>query len=500
MKPDTLYVDRRRRFAIGYFADSPLSLTEPVDASDWDDTSDIPILRAVYTLEDFNEKIQILEEGLDDVAIERMKFFVARVMLDKISSAGDMRFTGRVRCAEWLDEMVHGIVTLSYSGRVSRKVTTVDVPMGLYYEELYACTVDPRMNFGEGGALVVNAALMTLRLMTPRGKVFPYYREESIDGRGIMITRATFRRTPEHPTLRLWGLAHADGYTLFPPIFDYAEERGRDSGRYYVSGAGVDGMVSPFGGLHDLYQRIFPEVPVVDLEKYKEDLKKWLDECEMHVYYRDTELDAVNGGGGPLYEKGGFIRAGFFVDATSSVGRAAEGVRTRFVIVSNRGVKLHDVPGIGDQNPSLLMWDLTVFDFNAIFYVLDEYVVDGVRIVMLLHVPASLVGVAEDNDMKETLAGLDETRNCFKDSINCLEVSPLSMNVEWKSRTRALIGVNEGRELFSVAPVETPDDETVEIVRGIIETEGGLDDVRPEYKMETRSNQLYRGSYDGSKL
>ena len=105
MIPDTLYIDPRRRFAIGYFSEYPIDMSLSVDTSDWKGIEGVPILRSVFTLDDLQEKIAILDEDLDDVAVERLKFFMARLLRSGMRiERHDFRFVSRDRVPQWRDD------------------------------------------------------------------------------------------------------------------------------------------------------------------------------------------------------------------------------------------------------------------------------------------------------------------------------------------------------------------------------------------------------------
>lgn len=516
MTPDTLYIDPRRRFAVGYYADDAAIAGFSADTSDWDGIEGIAVLRAVTSLDDLQEKIAILDEDLDDVAVERMKFFMARLLRPGMHlERRDLRFAGRDRVPAWRDDVENGRLHFTYYLKADRAMVDTEIPILWYYDQLYACTIDPRMTLYGDGAHMVNGTTMLMKLATPIGKVYPYFRESKADETGMMFTRTTFRRTASHPTVRLSGLAHEGGFTLFPPIFDSIEHARWGNSHFVAFLNGTSGVVTPTGGFSDIFLRHLPPMPVVDMDKYNSDLDAWLTGREMRVYYRDSALAVpTDSDGDLLYQQGTFLRAGFFVDATTSLGRPAPGVRTRFMIISNRGVKLHDVPGIADQNPSLLIWDLTIFDYNAIFYVVDEYFYKGVRLIVLLHVPASLPGIANDNMTHDALGQLDRNytgmwpegsraarvgelsvaaEEAFRAAMDTEEVKPLSMNADWRKRTEQLVGI-AGERLISLTPYTETQNDTVEIVRDILDAEGGLDDVTPSFGLSSRPSPLYRGT------
>lgn len=479
MTPDTLYIDPRRRFAVGYYADDAAIAGFSADTSDWDGIEGIAVLRAVTSLDDLQEKIAILDEDLDDVAIERMKFFMARLLRPGMHlERRDLRFAGRDRVPAWRDDVENGRLHFTYYLKADRTMVDTEIPILWYYDQLYACTIDPRMTIYGDGAHLVSGTTMLMKLATPVGKVYPYFRESKADETGMMFTRTTFRRTASHPTVRLSGLAHEDGFTLFPPIFD-SIERARWGNSHFVAFLnGTSGVVTPTGGFSDIFLRHLPPMPVVDMDKYNSDLDAWLTGREIHVYYRDSALAVpTDSDGDLLYQQGTFLRAGFFVDATTSLGRPAPGVRTRFMIISNRGVKLHDVPGIADQNPSL-------------------------------------PGIANDNMTRDALGQLDRnytgmwpegsragrvgelsvaTEEAFRAAMDTEEVKPLSMNADWRKRTEQLVGIS-GERLISLTPYTETQNDTVEIVRDILDAEGGLDDVTPSFGLSSRPSPLYRGT------
>ncbi len=515
MIPDTLYIDPRRRFAIGYFSEYPIDMSLSVDTSDWKGIEGVPILRSVFTLDDLQEKIAILDEDLDDVAVERLKFFMARLLRSGMRiERHDFRFVSRDRVPQWRDDAECGRLHFTYLLKNEGAVVDSEVPTLWYYDQLYACSIDPRMKFEGNGAPVISSASMMLKLATPVGKIYPYFREDSPDDAGMIFTHTTFRRTKHRPTVRLSGLAHVNGFTVYPPVFDSIEHARWGNGHFVAFLNGSSGIVTPTGGFSDIFLRHLPPMPVVDMEKYVRDLDGWISSREMKVYYRDTDKAVPSDADGLLlYQPGAFVRAGFFVDATASLGCPISGVRTRFMIFSNRGVKLHDVPGIADQNPSLLIWDLTIFDYNAIFYVVDEFFYKGVRLIVLLHVPASLPGVSHDNMTRNELERLDRNheniwpdgsraqragqlsvaaREAFKEAVDGGEQKPLSMNAEWRARTNELVGI-VGDRLVTLKPFHETRSETVEIVRDILDAEGGLDDILPEFGLMSRPSPLYRG-------
>lgn len=100
------------------------------------------VMRAVYGLYRFKEKIIILEEGLNDVAIERMKYMVRHIIMPEIAEKGfELYFSHTTKPDE---ENEHGRIIFFYKDDED-KTQYVGVTMGKYYEHCLACEIDPRM-------------------------------------------------------------------------------------------------------------------------------------------------------------------------------------------------------------------------------------------------------------------------------------------------------------------------------------------------------------------
>lgn len=146
---DFLYHDPKSKTMI-YF-----QLEEPSEAKY--DTSFIPkefiegyTLRVVYGYDRLIEKILIIDSGLRDVAVERMKYMLSHFFLPEVAQLGyDMYFREwepptsiedkEGKCGEIVfDYRDHGI-----------KMNQFGLEMEMYYEQEKAVEIDPRMKAGD---------------------------------------------------------------------------------------------------------------------------------------------------------------------------------------------------------------------------------------------------------------------------------------------------------------------------------------------------------------
>lgn len=140
---DTIYHDMQHKFMIffSFFKADDFSY-EPLDLSD------IPMLMKDYTYRHVNglwelkEKILILEKGLNDVAIERMKYGVCHYECPELAERGIKLFFGDVRYD--IPEYPDGIIIFFYDDE-DNKSKKHFYPMACYYEQCLACELDPRM-------------------------------------------------------------------------------------------------------------------------------------------------------------------------------------------------------------------------------------------------------------------------------------------------------------------------------------------------------------------
>ena len=140
----TVYMDPGHSFAIAFdfrpnegFDYTPLRISEFEGLDGF-------ITRYVTGHDRLKEKVLILEQGLNDVAIERMKYMMTHIVRPEMHAKGyELRFEG-VNPDAWSFSDL-GKMTFSYENE-DEETLLMSVPMDLYYEYCLACELDPRMH------------------------------------------------------------------------------------------------------------------------------------------------------------------------------------------------------------------------------------------------------------------------------------------------------------------------------------------------------------------
>jgi len=141
-----LYHDAQHRFIIFFDMERPtdyhyksLKLSKSLIENYRDYT-----FRYVTGMTELHEKIIILESGLSDVAVERMKYMVAHYIHPDIAQKGyKLHFSSY--SPDDKEDSEFGALTLFY--RVGKEdVSTLKLPMNLYYDFKLAVKLDPRMH------------------------------------------------------------------------------------------------------------------------------------------------------------------------------------------------------------------------------------------------------------------------------------------------------------------------------------------------------------------
>lgn len=155
---DTLYHDMKNKFMLFFsfykkddFDYTPIEMPIPNDMLQGDYT-----YRFVYGLAQLKEKIVILENGLNDIAIERQKYMISHVIMPEIAENGYNLFFGKVESLN--DEFEHGLIYYFYDDNRTGQIKTIRFAMDNYYEHCLACEIDPRMNIQ--GCACVDQGLM----------------------------------------------------------------------------------------------------------------------------------------------------------------------------------------------------------------------------------------------------------------------------------------------------------------------------------------------------
>lgn len=113
--------------------------------------------RTVYGLNEFKEKILILELGLDDIAVERMKYMISHVSFPYIAEKGYKLFFESWTKAE--EGLKYGKMNFFYEDTENQKIVRPWFDFECYYEQVYACKYDPRMSVS-GNCPCVDRELM----------------------------------------------------------------------------------------------------------------------------------------------------------------------------------------------------------------------------------------------------------------------------------------------------------------------------------------------------
>lgn len=141
----TLYHDMIHRFMLFFDFFKPDDFDyEPIDIPNWP-KQDNYIYRHVTGLWRLKEKIIILEKGLNDIAIERMKYMLTHIVHPDMAEKRIELFFGNV---EYDDKQFSDEGTMKFIFH-NEKDESMEwaVSMKMYYEQCMACDLDPRMKF-----------------------------------------------------------------------------------------------------------------------------------------------------------------------------------------------------------------------------------------------------------------------------------------------------------------------------------------------------------------
>ncbi len=144
----TIYHDMENRFMLFFEFDdedvkdkySPMELLTGIGNMDG------YVFRAVYGLNNLKEKIHILEEHLNDVAIERLRYMVRHIIRPNIAAIGSPLYLQGVE-REANDQSEYGSLYFIYFTEENGEESTqqLQMPMEIYFEHEFAVKNDPRM-------------------------------------------------------------------------------------------------------------------------------------------------------------------------------------------------------------------------------------------------------------------------------------------------------------------------------------------------------------------
>lgn len=141
-----LYHDAQHRFIIFFDMErptdyhyQPLKLSKSLIKNYSDYT-----FRYVTGMTELHEKIIILESGLSDVAVERMKYMIAHYIHPDIAQKSyKLHFSSYA--PDDKEDLEFGALTLFYRDD-KENVSTLKLPMNIYYDFKLAVKLDPRMH------------------------------------------------------------------------------------------------------------------------------------------------------------------------------------------------------------------------------------------------------------------------------------------------------------------------------------------------------------------
>lgn len=167
---DTLYHDMKHRFMLffsyefnGEEADKYAPMKMPKEFF-----MDGYTHRIVYGLKRLKEKILILEEGLNDVAVERMKFMISHIVVPEITEKGYELFFYQVDRTDEVSE--YGAIFFVYHDQERDEEMVVRFAMDNYYEHCLAVELDPRMQVE--GCMCVDPGWMAKQLLCAKENLF----------------------------------------------------------------------------------------------------------------------------------------------------------------------------------------------------------------------------------------------------------------------------------------------------------------------------------------
>ncbi len=100
-------------------------------------------LRGVFGLDRLKEKILILENGLNDVAIERMKYMISHIVAPELAKEGCELYFDHIEAPT--DKFPFGIIFFVYDDEESDTLMQMHFAMDNYFEQCMACKLDPRL-------------------------------------------------------------------------------------------------------------------------------------------------------------------------------------------------------------------------------------------------------------------------------------------------------------------------------------------------------------------
>lgn len=512
---DTLYHDMKHRFMLFFShefneeeADKYAPMKMPKDF-----LMDGYTNRIVYGLEHLKEKILILEEGLNDVAIERMKFMISHVIAPEFAEKGRELFFHHVDSTDDISE--YGGIFFAYHDQERDEEMIARFAMDFYYELCLAVELDPRMQVE--GCMCVDQGWMAKQLLCAKENLLPddregvrgmykdgrwglvdeddcplsefkywsvedaqegYFRAQVTGGSEYNLLRPngsellnqsfsyitdvhegffqfwrTKRKTKTTPTRYLHGVGHVSGVLLFPPLFEHLVWLDEDMSAYYAELDGKPYILTRNGSVYDPALQHLPKKMKIIPEKFFEKVANWV-LPGLQFFYRDTDAPVIVD---TTYHVGDVLRAGCFVDVTTRLYKPAH--KLRFIIASAHAAMLCEIDEFVRKNPRIKDWNLCTLHYDSYFKVLDIYELDGVTQILLLHIPQAAARFLGDKPLDFLLDGMGPDMNLIemaRKSLRekmCMEVHPRSLDPEFVEHMSHPVGLDD-----DFYPIELPPD------------------------------------------
>lgn len=144
IKTGMIYHDMTHKFMLFFDFDRPFETSGDIDIPElFKGMEKDYSFRAVYGLDEFKEKILILENGLHDIAVEHMKYMIEHVIMpDPFKDGNTLHFE---KVVDPDKNFPYGRICFSFYDDETEHVKVVSFAMDNYYEHKLACEIDPRM-------------------------------------------------------------------------------------------------------------------------------------------------------------------------------------------------------------------------------------------------------------------------------------------------------------------------------------------------------------------
>lgn len=161
----TIYHDMEHRFMLLFDPWEDNRETSEAEEIEMPQGFNLPnyTFRWVYGMNSLREKINILAATLNDIAVERMKYFLRLDAENHIRNTDEFICAGidnSVKAIETTGRERGAIIFIRFRENVEPKI--MPFPMELYYDYLLATTIDPRMD--THGCLCVDSKWMSEQL------------------------------------------------------------------------------------------------------------------------------------------------------------------------------------------------------------------------------------------------------------------------------------------------------------------------------------------------